>query len=149
MSLLLVRYNIPLLFKSSKVLPFSCQIFCLNIKVHTIGRFGETVVTFMFLLSYCAEDLLGVSSPTNHGPSWSSYVLIFTIIIVILSLWMVTLIAGLFPESYSRILKNGHLWKRSHIPNHSQWVHTLWGTQRPFLIPWNLTTITTWSFCKL
>lgn len=33
---------------------------CLNIKVHTIGRFGETVVTFMFLLSYCAANLLGV-----------------------------------------------------------------------------------------
>lgn len=103
------------------------------------------MVTFMFLLAYCTEDLLELfcfnSSqqyclfPTNHGPSWSSYLLIFTVIIVILKPLNGKAKTGIFPESYSSILKNGHQWKRSCIPNHSQWenkrVHTFWGTQRP------------------
>lgn len=81
---------------------------CLSVMVFTIGRFGETLVTFMFLLFYCAENLQGVPWFFSNGNFPFSYPWIILQRLradtqdYYCHLLMLAPIAGNFPKSQSR-----------------------------------------------
>lgn len=137
MSILYVFNNITLVPKSSKALPFTSRI-CASLLHFILWGGFEFLVTFMFLLSYCAADLLEILCFFRQG-SFPNKMLSLPLQsmdhpTMRLNLRKLTPVAGNFAESWTwaetiPVKKKGHTFSTFPLENIS--VHFFSGSLRP------------------